>query len=227
MNRKLAVIVPVRDREEHVKQFIPHMLNHLSFYDFDIYFIEMEQGPVFNKGLICNVGYLLAKDKCDYVVFNDVDMLPIQCEYGYSPNVQHLASQCEQYGWSIPFPAYFGGAVQLPKEHFEAINGFSNQYERWGKEDDDMFMRLRAKKIPTDRRIGRFKNLKHKPHAYKDDGTLHQEVLNNDAIFASKTMQNVCDEGLNNCWGKVLTESHISNLHHYLVSVGVKEKGEK
>ena len=54
-------------------------------------------------------------------------------------------------GWScikacvidrLPYAAIFGGVAALKKEHFQLVNGFSNQFFGWGGEDDDLYNRF-------------------------------------------------------------------------------------
>lgn len=42
----------------------------------------------------------------------------------------------------LPYEHYNGGVVALTKEQYFKINGFSNAYFGWGKEDDDLHKRL-------------------------------------------------------------------------------------
>ena len=82
---------------------------------------------------LCNIGFEKAKLlNCDYVVFHDVDMLPIEVDYSYSKFPVHLVSD------NLPFESYFGGITLFPVEDFEKVNGFSNMYWGWGFEDDDL-----------------------------------------------------------------------------------------
>jgi len=40
-----------------------------------------------------------------------------------------------------------GGVTSLSPKHWKAINGFSNEYEGWGGEDDDLYLRLKQNKL--------------------------------------------------------------------------------
>jgi len=135
MKNKLGVIVPYRNRYKHLQKFLPHMQDYLNKtgIEYTIIVVEQDNASAFNRGTLCNIGFLEAKkQKCNYVVFHDVDMLPIEVDYSYSENPVHLATH------NIPFPSYFGGITLFPVETFEKINGFSNLYWGWGFEDDDL-----------------------------------------------------------------------------------------
>lgn len=59
---------------------------------------------------------------------------------------------------------YFGGVSAMTVDQFRAINGFSNSFWGWGGEDDDLFNRVKHKKLkisrPTDG-VGRYTMLGH------------------------------------------------------------------
>jgi len=135
MRNKVGIIVPYRDRYKHLTQFIPHITQYLQDkkIDFTIIIVEQDNASAFNRGMLCNIGFKEAKKQdCTYVIFHDVDMLPIDIDYSYSNHPVHLATQ------DITFPSYFGGITLFPVEDFEKINGFSNIYWGWGFEDDDL-----------------------------------------------------------------------------------------
>src|SRR5262245_39454385 len=116
--KRLAVLVPYRDREAHLAEFVPHMRQFLSAQGipFQIVIIEQADPKPFNRGKLLNVGFSLVKDEVDYVCFHDVDMLPIAADYSYCETPTHLAAQVEQFGWDLPYPEYFGGVVLFDRE---------------------------------------------------------------------------------------------------------------
>ena len=58
MSEKLAIIVPYRDREEHLSKFLPAMkkCDFLDGIDYEIMIVEQEEGKPFNRGKLLNVG---------------------------------------------------------------------------------------------------------------------------------------------------------------------------
>lgn len=133
--KKLGIVVPFRNRWEHYNEFLEATTLYLieKGYDYRVIIVEQDDAQAFNRGMLCNIGFLQAKKlKCDYVVFHDIDMIPEDIDYSYSNIPVHLASQ------DLPFESYFGGITLFPVETFEKVNGFSNYYWGWGFEDDDL-----------------------------------------------------------------------------------------
>mgnify|MGYP003153103524 FL=1 len=68
-NPKLAIIVPYRNREEHLARFVPHMEEFLSDKDIEykIFVIEQDNDKPFNRGWLLNVGFEISqKQGYDY-----------------------------------------------------------------------------------------------------------------------------------------------------------------
>jgi hypothetical protein len=150
---KLAIIVPYRDREEHLAKFVPHMEKFLSDkeIDFKIFVVEQGNDRPFNRGWLINVGYDISSQQgFDYFCFHDVDMLPEDdtCDYSWVDKPTHLASRLSKFNYRLVYPEYFSGVTLFNKEHFEWINGFSNKYWGWGFEDDDLLYRCRKRGVP-------------------------------------------------------------------------------
>lgn len=160
--QKLAVIVPYRDRESHMNEFIPWMERVLSKdgITFKIFIIHQGDNKGFNRAKLLNIGYKEAQD-FDYYAFHDVDMLPVDSDYSYPEGPTHLASRAEQFGYKLPYEGYFGGVTLFDKESFEKINGYSNEYWGWGAEDDDVLYRCAIMDVPTYRKDCKYKSLSH------------------------------------------------------------------
>jgi len=146
MMNKLGIVVPYRDREEHLtifKESISKYLNNQGIV-FELLIIEQYDDKPFNRGKLLNIGFLEAKKiGCNYIVFHDVDMLPINVDYNYSDKVIHLATNLflENGDVKDSFDSYFGGVTMFPIESFEKINGYPNEYWGWGYEDDELLRR--------------------------------------------------------------------------------------
>lgn len=171
-DKKLAVIVPYRNREQHLNVFIPHMRNYFKQAGIaaDIFVVQQNDKKLFNKGMLLNIGFLLTKDRYDYFCFHDIDILPLQSNYQF---VNHPCCFIHQ-----DFPVgNFGGVVLFSKEHFVQVNGFSNQYWHWGWEDTDLRERcLIAGLTPITYMPGEYEFLFHLPSAKQTpDGHYHVE----------------------------------------------------
>jgi hypothetical protein len=147
MKHKLGVCVPYRNREEHLKEFVPTISKFLQSkgIEFGIYLGHQIDDKLFNRGAMKNIAAKQAfDDGCDYVVWHDIDMVPEDdtCDYSYPiDNPQHIAVNISQSDYNLKYEQYFGGAVLFTKEQVEATNGYSNDYWDWGMEDDDLFWR--------------------------------------------------------------------------------------
>lgn len=144
---KLGVIVPYRNRYEQLIEFKEKITEYLEDKNisYEIIIVEQDNAKLFNRGMLLNIGFMYAKSlKCDYVVFHDIDMLPINVDYSYCEHPIHLSES------NPVFDEYFGGATMFPVNDFIKINGYSNKYWGWGFEDDDLLLRCKKKGIELD-----------------------------------------------------------------------------
>jgi len=143
---KLGVCVPYRNREAHLKEFVPRVGKYLEEQgiEYCMYFGHQVDDKLFNRGAMKNIAAKYAfEDGCDYIVWHDIDMIPEEgCDYSYpKDNPRHIATQISQMNYQLKYEEYFGGAVLFTKEQVEKTNGYSNDYWDWGMEDDDLFWR--------------------------------------------------------------------------------------
>jgi hypothetical protein len=149
-NKRLAVIIPYRDRQSHLEVFVPYMEEYLKEYEYKIFVIEQSDDKPFNRGKLLNVGAKIAiKEGFDYFALHDVDMLPLKgVDYSYPDTPIHLVSKINK---DIPFMDYFGGVTLFNVHDYKLINGYSNEYWGWGFEDDDLLYRCIQRNIPLDK----------------------------------------------------------------------------
>ena len=149
MKDKLAIIVPYRDRQEHLDVFVPHMHEFLKDkgIDYTIFIAEQTDNRPFNYGKLCNVVTKEIGKSYTYFAFHDIDMLPMndECDYGYPDSPTHLANKVEAHDNKLPYPQYFGGVVLINREDFARANGYSNEYWGYGFEDLDLLYRLQKR----------------------------------------------------------------------------------
>tara|TARA_B100001287_G_C22681736_1_gene530827 strand:+ start:538 stop:2040 length:1503 start_codon:yes stop_codon:yes gene_type:complete len=177
-NPRLGVIVPYRDREEHLKEFAPHIKKYLSDQGIPNILIIVEQADnqSFNRAKLMNIGYDLLKDKCDYFCFHDIDLLPEKdVDYSYSKYPTHLSAYCSQFDYKLPYETLFGGVTMFNKEDFIKVNGFSNMMWGWGGEDDEIRLRCDKEGLAVDRRPGRYTSLPH-PFTKTTSREYHENV---------------------------------------------------
>ncbi len=162
----LVILVPYRDRLDHLRQFSSHMDRFFrGKLSFRIVVVEQAPGTPFNRGKLLNVGFRLHRDEAPVFALHDVDTLPQDesCDYRIADRPIHLAGRASKYGGQLPYPAFLGAVFVLRREHFEAANGFSNLYWGWGREDDEFARRLWASGITWENLPGRYQSLEHPP----------------------------------------------------------------
>lgn len=143
----IAIIIPHRNRIQHLKDFYKHInkLKKSKNHNFDIYVIDQLNTYKFNRAILLNVGYNIAKQNYNYdrYIFHDVDSYPTQelfdIYFKYIDKNIHFASPFLDYKYT--FNDFFGGVVSFKGSDFEKINGYPNNFYGWGGEDDALLNR--------------------------------------------------------------------------------------
>jgi len=174
MDKKLTIVVPYRDREEHLFVFTKEMNKFLENLNYDIVIVEQYDKKLFNRAKLLNVGFDFKKDTSDYFCFHDIDMIPTNADYSYPDKPYHMATNVSQFGGNVAYPTYYGGVNLFNKEDFIKINGYSNDFWGWGGEDDDILNRVKKNGFDLYRRTGHYNSLRHTPN-----GPNHSNYTNN------------------------------------------------
>jgi len=171
---RVAIIVPFRDREEHLRTFLYNILPFLKRQQIEFNIFVIEQGSAskeepFNRAMLFNVGFMEAskRGEFDCFIFHDVDLIPENDYnlYNCPQQPRHMSVAVDKMKYKLPYRNIFGGIAALTKAHFIKVNGFSNSFWGWGAEDDDMAGRIAFNGLYISRpppNIARYKMLKHK-----------------------------------------------------------------
>lgn len=167
---RVALVVPYRDRDDHLRIFLHniHAFLQRQQIDYGVYVVEQSPRGNFNRGMLFNIGFVESLRFADYdcFVFHDVDLLPEDDRNLYWCPVmpRHLSAAVDTLFYKLPYDTLFGGVEAFTREHFELINGFSNRFFGWGGEDDDLYQRLIFHKLNLTRyplSIARYRMLRH------------------------------------------------------------------
>uniref|UniRef100_A0A1I8B2H5 Beta-1,4-N-acetylgalactosaminyltransferase n=1 Tax=Meloidogyne hapla TaxID=6305 RepID=A0A1I8B2H5_MELHA len=167
---KVAIIVPYRDREQHLRIFLHNMHSILQKQqiDYGIFIIEQVTGQTFNRGKLMNVGFVEANRYYDWqcFIFHDVDLIPEDDRnlYNCPQQPRHMSVAVDKFNYRLPYYSLFGGAGALTKKQMTKTNGFSNDYWGWGGEDDDFSARISYAGYTISRypsTIAKYKMIKH------------------------------------------------------------------
>ncbi|NXN94719.1 B4GT1 galactosyltransferase, partial [Rhinopomastus cyanomelas] len=196
--QKVAIIIPFRNREEHLKYWLYylHPILQRQQLDYGVYVINQDGEEEFNRAKLLNIGFTEALKEYDYdcFVFSDVDLIPMDDRNTYKCYSQprHLSVSMDKFGFRLPYNQYFGGVSALSKEQFTKINGFPNNYWGWGGEDDDIYNRLVFKGMGISRPdavIGKCRMIRHsrdrknEPNPERFDRIAHtRETMSSDGL---------------------------------------------
>lgn len=218
---KFVIIVPYRNREEHLAVFVPYMQNFLGTkYDYEIIIIEQCDNKPFNRAKLMNIGFDVAKEKYEFFCFHDVDLLPInQSKYNEVKCPTHLCAKIDYYDWKPLYEKAFGGVTMFPKKDFIKVNGFSNVFWGWGCEDDEMLERCIKEKCRVERRWNEYKGIPH----IKENKNAPEVQKNRKKLYAARDNNNLDyrQDGLNSLKYKILSKTRYVSPNYTLVKVQI------
>uniref|UniRef100_A0A3Q2NVG6 Beta-1,4-galactosyltransferase n=1 Tax=Fundulus heteroclitus TaxID=8078 RepID=A0A3Q2NVG6_FUNHE len=203
---KVAIIIPFRNRHEHLTHWLHYMHPILirQQLDYGVYVINQDGEGVFNRAKLMNVGYIEAQKHYDYdcFVFSDVDLVPLDDRnlYRCFDSPRHLAVAMDKFNFHLPYKTYFGGVSSMSKQQFLKINGCPNTYWGWGGEDDDIYRRIVFHGMSVSRPdgvTGKYKMVRHQRDKHNEPNPKNPDKL-------KKTQQTMDKDGLNSLSYKVV-----------------------
>lgn len=196
MQSKWCIIIPYRNRDEHLSKFVPHY-NKL-FPEIPIYIIEQCNDKPFNLGKLINIGFLQEGIQYDYFAKHDIDMLARKgmCDYSQPTNPTHIATMCSQFRYKMPYRNYFGGVNLFLKNQFINVNGYPNNLNGWGAEDDILRESFIKKGYTLESRKCIFDSLEHTRDINQNDYQKNVEIMKQGRDF---------NNGLSSCNYEILS----------------------
>jgi N-terminal region of glycosyl transferase group 7/N-terminal domain of galactosyltransferase len=192
-DKRLAIVVPYRNRVEHLEKLLPHFNAYFTRDKLDrrlavsVHVVEQSGDAPFNRGMIKNCGYTLAKADADYVCFHDVDYLPIWADYAWSAPPARLI----WHGLTLreDWDRFFGGVVLFDNAAFESVNGYPNAYWGWGPEDLELGLRCDVAGLGFERRDGTYMALAHAHAGFAAPGIYTDEALKTMTLWTDRSQR--------------------------------------
>jgi glycosyltransferase involved in cell wall biosynthesis len=163
-----SIIIPYRDREEHLSILLPSLLEKFQDEDYEIIVAEQNDNEKFRLSSLYNIAFKYTSG--NLIIFHDVDYIPTSnVSYQLKNNnptypvkkVVFLNNNLTPKNYN-DIPAgyrhfkddvgnHWGGVFMMSREHFESINGFNPLYIGWGKEEEETHLRLLEKNLICER----------------------------------------------------------------------------
>jgi len=222
---KNVILIPYRNREEHLQKFLTYSIPLFEKYlqPYKVIIIEQEEGKLFNRGTLLNIGFNEYKDKAEFFFTHDVDMIPIE----KCVNELYTKNNYEVIRISVPHDISFGQICKFTKTSIFSSNGFPNYIWGWGLEDRALFYRytiMNHSISPNYTNDTNFIKLYHKSNCEiyvnekKRISDKESEIFNcNDK---AKQITYIMSSGLNNLEYKIIAKEHVSeNIEIIKVSI--------
>ncbi|KAJ7406223.1 Beta-1,4-galactosyltransferase 7 [Willisornis vidua] len=155
---RLALLVPFRERFEELLTFVPYMHRFLSKKKIrhHIFILNQVDHFRFNRASLVNVGFLESGNDTDYIAMHDVDLLPLNEHLDYSfPEAGPFHVASPELHPLYHYKTYVGGILLLTKQHYELVNGMSNRFWGWGREDDEFYRRITGASLQEQFKVDR------------------------------------------------------------------------
>jgi beta-1,4-galactosyltransferase 1 len=210
------IFIPYREREQHLKYFIentvPLIQSNLS--NSKVVVIEQNEGKLFNRGAILNIGFKEYENKSKYFITHDVDINPsievIKNIYSDKNN--------DMYRIRTPHDESLGGIIKVKHNIIFNMNGFPNNIWGWGIEDRALYYRCYIKNINIeDNKNKSFKILPHKSNSEsyigekkKISDIWRKEYIDN--LNNKEKEEMIMSSGLNNIEYKIIERKMIHDI---------------
>lgn len=211
------ILIPYRNRETHLDYFIKNgcPLIHKYMKKTKIVVIEQEEGKLFNRGKLLNVGFKEFFNQTKYFITHDVDVIPKEKAFHiYNDDNSDIIRIINPHKYSL------GCITKISNDSINKINGFPNHIWGWGIEDRALFYRAKILNISMSELYNhknKFTFLEHKSNAHSYSGK--KKVI-------SDTENNIFNNGIYEEQIKHIMKSGLNNLEYKIIDKTVFEDYE-
>ena len=192
---KLGLVIPYRDREEHLKKFIPFITKFLKKkeIEYKIIVVNQDNKSNFNRAKLLNIGADYIFNEVDYLCFHDVDLIPIPTvdytldnnnivyhnigiladnknnlidEDNLIKNINEININKIHFDYNYLNYNGIGGVTILDKNIWKE-NPWNEIFSGWGYEDNEYYHRLKAKNYQIKKKNFKYISLHH--HVLNDN----------------------------------------------------------
>jgi beta-1,4-galactosyltransferase 1 len=210
------IVIPFRNRHSHLEYFIantvPLIREHLP--NSKIVVVEQNEGKLFNRGMLLNIGFKEYENKTNFFFTHDVDMNP---KLDIIENV-YTNKNIDMYRIKKVHNECLGGIIKVKHDIIFEINGFPNNIWGWGIEDRALYYRCYIKNINiTENNKQSFKIMPHKHNGevYVNDKKTISDAWRKpyiDNLNEEEKENLVMSSGLNNLDYTILERKQIHNM---------------
>ena len=210
------IIIPFRDREEHLKYFIENTAEIIkkNLPNTKIIVIEQNNGKLFNRGILLNIGFNEYKNKTQYFFTHDIDINP---SLEIVKNI-YTKKDIKVFRIKSAHSSSLGGIVKIEHDTIFNINGFPNYIWGWGIEDRALYFRCYIRNVNIiNNNQKNFKILNHKSNSLKYTGEKKKfsdiwrlNYIN--SLNDNEKEKLIIDSGINNLKYKILKKEQINSI---------------
>jgi len=217
------ILIPYRNREEHLNYFIknacPLIKTHME--KTKIVVIEQEEGKLFNRGKLLNVGFKEFYNQTKYFITHDVDIIPKkEALHIYNNENSDIIRIFNPHKYSL------GAITKISNDSINKMNGFPNHIWGWGIEDRALFYRANILNISMNDMYNHkeeFTFLEHKSNAHtysgekKNISDLENKIFNHASY--EEQLSHIMESGLNNLEYQILDKTVFEDYEFIKVSI--------
>ena len=195
-NCKYSIIIPYRDRQEHLQLLLPRLQELFANKQYEIIVSEQNDTDNFNLANTQNIaaqyatGDIIILHQVDYYPTDDVsyeinDQPVLPAKIGIFVNTDLTKREYSDIPggyrkWETGIDDnFYGGVIIMRKEHRDMINGINPYYKGWGNEDEDLRERFKWSGLsPIRNEIGTYYCLYH-----EDNGDIAKKPIEHQQDF--------------------------------------------